>query len=247
MTEQTEFETPQDMLLEGMLEVISEFSNANLATEVRKGMTQNAKQGYNNGGTPPYGYRTEHIAMGNQKTKSVWVPGPREEVDLIRWIFNQYAFENKGYHKIASELNEQKVPTQKGGTWSASTSGPLFSMNHTLEAKCGTSRIIKRRGGSGEIAPSGLLQRMLTLHSLQKNCLNNARRLLSNATMVVVRRISHLAQSQHLHSGCVESWCATNADQGWLETLHLHIPRAADKDIMYAVVTCGKARNFVHM
>lgn len=74
MTEQTEFETPQDMLLEGMLEVISEFSNANLATEVRKGMTQNAKQGYNNGGTPPYGYRTEHIAMGNQKTKSVWVP-----------------------------------------------------------------------------------------------------------------------------------------------------------------------------
>ncbi|MNW41899.1 hypothetical protein D3C74_190540 [compost metagenome] len=121
VTEQTEAETPQDMLLEGMLEVISEFFNANLATEVRKGMTQNAKQGYNNGGTPPYGYRTEHIAMGNQKTKSVWVPGPREEVDLIRWIFNQYAFENKGYHKIASALNEQKVPTQKGGTWSGST------------------------------------------------------------------------------------------------------------------------------
>jgi DNA invertase Pin-like site-specific DNA recombinase len=121
VTEQTEAETPQDMLLEGMLEVISEFFNANLATEVRKGMTQNAKLGYNNGGTPPYGYRTEHIAMGHQKTKSVWVPGPREEVDLIRWIFNQYAFENKGYHKIASELNEQKVPTQKGGTWSAST------------------------------------------------------------------------------------------------------------------------------
>lgn len=121
VTEQTEADTPQDMLLEGMLEVISEFFNANLATEVRKGMTQNAKQGYNNGGTPPYGYRTEHIAMGNQKTKSVWVPGPREEVDLIRWIFNQYAFENKGYHKIASALNEQKVPTQKGGTWSGST------------------------------------------------------------------------------------------------------------------------------
>ncbi|CAH1215668.1 hypothetical protein PAECIP111893_04000 [Paenibacillus plantiphilus] len=46
VTEQTEAETPQDMLLEGMLEVISEFFNANLATEVRKGMTQNAKQGF---------------------------------------------------------------------------------------------------------------------------------------------------------------------------------------------------------
>lgn len=75
VTEQTEAETPQDLLLEGMLEVISEFFNANLAAEVRKGMTQNAKQGYSNGGTPPYGYRTEHIALGNQKTKAVWVPG----------------------------------------------------------------------------------------------------------------------------------------------------------------------------
>ena len=121
VTEQTEAETPQDLLLEGMLEVISEFFNANLATEVRKGMEQNAKQGYNNGGTPPYGYRTEHIALGNQKTKAVWVPGPREEVDVVRWIFNQYAYENKGYHKIASELNERKIPSQKGGTWSAST------------------------------------------------------------------------------------------------------------------------------
>jgi site-specific DNA recombinase len=121
VTEQTEAETPQDMLLEGMLEVMSEFFNANLATEVRKGMTQNAKQGYNNGGTPPYGYRTEHIALGNQKTKAVWVLGPREEIDIIRWIFNQYAYENAGYKKIANRLNEKGVPTQKGGQWSAST------------------------------------------------------------------------------------------------------------------------------
>lgn len=121
VTEQTEAETPQDKLLEGMLEVMSEFFNANLATEVRKGMTQNAKQGYNNGGTPPYGYRTEHIALGNQKTKAVWVLGPREEIDIIRWIFNQYAYENAGYKKISSMLNEKGVPAQKGGQWSAST------------------------------------------------------------------------------------------------------------------------------
>ncbi|WP_312151041.1 recombinase family protein [Paenibacillus odorifer] len=46
IVEQTEeADSPQDMLLEGMLEVVSEFFNANLAVEVRKGMTQNAKQG----------------------------------------------------------------------------------------------------------------------------------------------------------------------------------------------------------
>jgi len=121
VTEQTEAETPQDMLLEGMLEVISEFFNANLAVEVRKGMNQNAKQGYNNGGTPPYGYRTEHLALGNQKTKAVWVLGPREEIDTVRFIFSQYAYEDMGYKKIANLLNERNVPTQKGGQWSAST------------------------------------------------------------------------------------------------------------------------------
>jgi len=121
VTEQTDNDTPQDKLLEGMLEVMSEFFNANLAVEVRKGMAQNAKLGYNNGGTPPYGYRTEHIALGNQKTKAVWVLGPREEIDVIRWIFNQYAYENAGYKKIAARLNERGVPTQKGGQWSAST------------------------------------------------------------------------------------------------------------------------------
>ncbi|QNK57439.1 recombinase family protein [Paenibacillus sp. PAMC21692] len=121
VTEQTEAETPQDMLLEGMLEVMSEFFNANLAVEVRKGMTQNAKLGYNNGGTPPYGYRTEHIAMSSQKTKAVWVLGPREEIDVVRWIFNQYANEGVGYKRIASRLNEDGIPAQKGGKWSAST------------------------------------------------------------------------------------------------------------------------------
>jgi site-specific DNA recombinase len=121
VTEQTDNDLPQDKLLEGMLEVMSEFFNTNLAAEVRKGMTQNAKQGYNNGGTPPYGYRTEHLALGHQKTKAVWVLGPREEIDIIRWIFNQYAYENMGYHKVASELNRQQIPSQKGGTWSAST------------------------------------------------------------------------------------------------------------------------------
>ncbi|MEK4205015.1 MULTISPECIES: recombinase family protein [Paenibacillus] len=121
IVEQTEADSPQDMLLEGMLEVISEFFNANLAVEVRKGMTQNAKQGYNNAGTPPYAYRTEHIALGNQKTKAVWVLGPREEIDTVRFIFNQYAYEEMGYKRIASLLNESNVPTQKGGKWSAST------------------------------------------------------------------------------------------------------------------------------
>lgn len=120
-TEQTDPETPHGMLLKGMLEVISEFYNVNLAAEVKKGMSQNAKQGYSNGGNAPYGYRTEHIALSANKTKTVWVLGPREEVDTIKWIFNQYAQDGLGYKAIATLLNQKGVPTLKGGKWSAST------------------------------------------------------------------------------------------------------------------------------
>ncbi|MDN4080089.1 recombinase family protein [Paenibacillus polymyxa] len=146
VTEQTEAETPQDMLLEGMLEVISEFFNANLATEVRKGMTQNAKQGYNNGGTPPYGYRTEHMAMGSQKTKAVWVLGPREEIETIRWMFHQYAYENVGYKKIASMLNEREVPTQKGGKWSATTVRSMIHNESYIGRKIWNKQDYQTRG-----------------------------------------------------------------------------------------------------
>ncbi|RAV02722.1 recombinase family protein [Paenibacillus sp. YN15] len=146
VTEQTEADTPQDKLLEGMLEIMSEFFNTNLATEVRKGMTQNAKQGYNNGGTPPYGYRTEHVALGNQKTKAVWVHGPREELDIIRWIFNQYAYENVGYKKISDILNEKNVPTQKGGQWSASTIRAIIYNEAYIGRRCWNKQEYQTKG-----------------------------------------------------------------------------------------------------
>jgi DNA invertase Pin-like site-specific DNA recombinase len=146
VTEQTEADTPQDKLLEGMLEIMSEFFNANLATEVRKGMTQNAKQGYNNGGTPPYGYRTEHVALGNQKTKAVWVHGPREELDTVRWIFNQYAYEGLGYTKIASELNRQQIPSQKGGTWSSSTIRAIIFNEAYIGRRCWNKQEYQTKG-----------------------------------------------------------------------------------------------------
>jgi site-specific DNA recombinase len=146
VTEQTETETPQDKLLEGMLEVMSEFFNANLAKEVTKGMIQNAKQGYSNGGTPPYGYRTEHIAFGNQKTKAVWVLGPREEIDIIRWIFNQYAYENTGYKRISNLLNEKGVPTQKGGQWSASTIRAIIFNEAYIGRRCWNKQEYQTKG-----------------------------------------------------------------------------------------------------
>lgn len=121
MTEQTDPETPHGFLLEGMLEVISEFYNMNLANETRKGMVENAKRGYHNGGSPPYGYRITKIRDGRNDDKSVWVLGPDHEVDNVSRIFELYVRENKGYKAIAHQLNAENIPGPKDGLWSWTT------------------------------------------------------------------------------------------------------------------------------
>ncbi|MCR3923301.1 MAG: recombinase family protein [Firmicutes bacterium] len=121
ITEQTDPETPHGFLLEGMLEVISEFYNMNLSAETRKGMVENAKRGYHNGGSPPYGYRIGKIKDGRGNDKSVWVVGPDEEVNTVRRIYDLYVRQNKGYRAIVNILNDEGVPSGKGKKWSWTT------------------------------------------------------------------------------------------------------------------------------
>jgi DNA invertase Pin-like site-specific DNA recombinase/chorismate mutase len=119
--EQTDPETPHGFLLEGIMEVISEFYNMNLKNETMKGMRENAKRGFHNGGLAPYGYRTDVFKDANGATKSIWVLGPDEEIRNIKRIFNMYIHENKGYKAITNTLNTEGVPSPQGKKWSWTT------------------------------------------------------------------------------------------------------------------------------
>ncbi|NTZ20464.1 recombinase family protein [Paenibacillus sp. JMULE4] len=112
-TEPTEPDTPHGVLLEGMLEVISEFYNVNLKHETLKGMRENAAQGFHCGGRVPFGYR--RVQRGSKVT---YVLGPDEEVRLVRQMFKMAA-EGMGGKRIARELNLQGVP--EGYRWRPST------------------------------------------------------------------------------------------------------------------------------
>ena len=66
--------TPESILLEGLLESISEFYSANLARESMKGMKENAYQCLHNGGSPGLGYdvdETQHIVLNEEEAKIV--------------------------------------------------------------------------------------------------------------------------------------------------------------------------------
>jgi DNA invertase Pin-like site-specific DNA recombinase len=112
-TEPTEPDTPHGMLMEGMLEVISEFYNVNLKHETMKGMKENAIQGFHCGGRAPFGYRL--VRTGSKVNYEL---GPDEEVKIIKQIFSMAA-KSMGGKKIARTLNEQGIPI--GRKWIPST------------------------------------------------------------------------------------------------------------------------------
>jgi DNA invertase Pin-like site-specific DNA recombinase len=121
VTEQTDSETPHGFLLEGIMEVISEFYNMNLKNETMKGMRENAKRGFHNGGYAPYGYRLSKVTELNGNSKTILVPGPDDEVATVKRIFHSYVYDGYGYKKIASMLNEDNIPSPSGEQWSYSS------------------------------------------------------------------------------------------------------------------------------
>ncbi|QSF45288.1 recombinase family protein [Paenibacillus tianjinensis] len=111
-SEPTEPDTPHGVLLEGMLEVISEFYNVNLRHETLKGMRENAVQGYHCGGRAPFGYRRKREGV-----KVTYCLGPNEEVGIVRTIF-ELAAEGWGGKRIMRELNRMGAG---GRRWTPST------------------------------------------------------------------------------------------------------------------------------
>ncbi len=60
-------------------------------------------------GRPPYGYRV------GPRHRLELVP---EEAVVVRYIFRLYLQEEMGIRRIAGQLNEEAIPTRRGGLWS---------------------------------------------------------------------------------------------------------------------------------
>ena len=96
--------TPESILLEGLLESINEFYSANLARESMKSLKENARKCLHNGGSPGLGYdvdETQHIVLNKGEAK------------IVVMIFSMYL---SGYSckDIAKQLNEEGYLTKAG-------------------------------------------------------------------------------------------------------------------------------------
>lgn len=108
-------DTPQGQLMEGMIEVIDEFYSAVLAQETLRGMVENARKGYRNGGYPAFGYKNVRVFDEKKNPKSKYEVN-ETEAKIVKKIFELYAKGN-GLKNIAIYLNENGFKPRSGGTW----------------------------------------------------------------------------------------------------------------------------------
>jgi site-specific DNA recombinase len=96
---------PEDIILESLLEGMSQYYIANLSRETMKGLMENAHKGLHNGGTPPLGYDVDPI------TKQYIIN--ETEAEAVRLIFELYS-KGMGYIKLTDEMNSRGFSTKTG-------------------------------------------------------------------------------------------------------------------------------------
>lgn len=100
-------DTPESIMLESLLEGMSEYYSKNLAREVMKGMKETALQCKHTGGVPPLGYY-----VNQDKKLSV----DEKEAETVRLIFDRYA-NGYTYGEIIAELNQRNMYTKRGSSF----------------------------------------------------------------------------------------------------------------------------------
>jgi DNA invertase Pin-like site-specific DNA recombinase len=101
-------DTPSGKLTHGIMSTIAEFYSSNLATEVKKGMSQKAKSG----GTPgrvPIGYRNVPVVVDNHVVHSVDLD--KDRAPFMRRAFELYATGEYSIVQVCDILNEQGFKT----------------------------------------------------------------------------------------------------------------------------------------
>jgi len=111
-------ESPQGMLMHGIMASMAEFYSANLAAESKKGSLEKAKRG----GTPgkaPLGYIHTSRRQDGHEIKSIEADPDR--APLISWAFKAYATGNWSIVRLTSELARRGLTSRATRTYAGGT------------------------------------------------------------------------------------------------------------------------------
>jgi DNA invertase Pin-like site-specific DNA recombinase len=102
-----------------------------LSVKVHAGQMRLIKRGFRQGGSAGFGLRRQLVdqsgvvkgllARGQWKSiatdRVVLIPGPPNEVEVVRWIFTSFVKQRKSLRELARMLNERGIKNARGGPW----------------------------------------------------------------------------------------------------------------------------------
>lgn len=118
-----EGEGPEAELVAGIMASVSQFENAQRARRVQQCLQTNAKNGYWNGGCPPFGYQIVEVTVAGKSCVRKQLEIDPKEADVVRRIYGLRlnGADDRGplgVCKIAQELSDLKIPNRSGNPWS---------------------------------------------------------------------------------------------------------------------------------
>lgn len=139
-------DSPEGIILEGLLESMAEYYSANLAQNILRGKRETLKKGMWNGGYTPYGYKVVD--------RKLVIDG--DTAPAIRYLFSRYAA-GASKKQIIDELNNQGYRTSSGEplayqSFSKTLQNPIYTGNYVFK---------------GEVIP-GLAERIIDDETFQK-------------------------------------------------------------------------------
>lgn len=103
-------DSPEGIILEGLLESMAEYYSANLSENVRRGQRESMAKGWYLGSPPPLGYKVEnHRLVADERT-----------APIAQEIFRRYA-DGESPKDIAADLNARGLRTKRGHEFRIST------------------------------------------------------------------------------------------------------------------------------
>ena len=102
-----------------------------LSAKVFRGQCRLIELGYRQGGPPGYGLRRVLVNQGGehkgvlprgerkslQTDRVILAPGPEEEREIVRWVYEQFTRQGKREAEIAAALNDRSLVTDLGRRW----------------------------------------------------------------------------------------------------------------------------------
>jgi DNA invertase Pin-like site-specific DNA recombinase len=123
--------SPVSTIVKGVKRAMAGEYSRELSAKVFIGQCRLIELGFRQGGSPGFGLRRMLrdsngqykglLDRGQQKSiqtdRVILVPGPEQEVDIVRWMYRSFVEERIVESKLAQMLNERGISTDLGRTW----------------------------------------------------------------------------------------------------------------------------------